>query len=76
MTKSNVTVVHDGSSGRGYYCAGRHCALREQCHRHTSSIVERNAHFDDYDKLMLTEGKCKFFIDIKEVTQLGLNTQQ
>jgi hypothetical protein len=74
MTKSNGTAVHDGSSGRGYYCAGRHCALREQCYRHTSSIVERNAQFDDYDKLMLTEGKCKFFIDIKEVTQLGLNT--
>jgi hypothetical protein len=76
MTKSNVTVVGDGSRGIGYYCAGRHCAKREQCHRHTSSIVERNAQFDDYDKVMLTEGKCKFFIDIKEVTQLGLNTQQ
>jgi hypothetical protein len=81
MTKSNVTVtpvveVSDGSRGIGYYCAGRHCAKREQCHRHTSSIVERNAQFDDYDKVMLTEGKCKFFIDIKEVTQLGLNTQQ
>ena len=76
MTKSNVTVVGDGSRGIGYYCAGRHCAKREQCHRHTSSIVERNAQFDDYDKVMLTEGKCKFFIDIKEVTHLGLNTQQ
>ena len=77
MTKSNVTAVPevgDGSRGIGYYCAGRHCAKREQCHRHTSSIVERNAQFDDYDKVMLTEGKCKFFIDIKEVTQVGLTT--
>lgn len=74
MVKSNVTVapvVHDGSSGRGYYCAGRHCTAREQCHRHTSSIVQRNADFDDYDILMLSEGTCKYFIDIKEVTQLG-----
>ena len=73
MIKSNVTAVPEvsSSSGRGYYCAGRHCAKREQCHRHTSSIVQRNAEFDDYDKLMLTEGKCKYFIDIKEVTQIG-----
>ena len=75
MIKSNVTVVaveHDVSSGRGYYCAGRHCAVREQCHRHTSSVVQRNANFDDYDILMLSEGKCKYFVDVKETIQLGL----
>jgi len=74
MIKSNVTVVHDGISGRGYYCAGRRCAIKKQCHRHTSSIVEHNARFNDYDKLIPTKGECKFFVDIREVTQLGLNT--
>lgn len=59
-----------------YYCAGRHCAKRDMCDRHVASIKERNAEFDDYDILMLSEGKCKYFIDIKEVTQVGIATQQ
>ena len=73
MIKSNVTAVPEvsSSSGRGYYCAGRHCAKREQCHRHTSSIAQRNAVFDDYDILMLSEGSCRFFVDVKTANQVG-----
>lgn len=73
MIKSNVTEVPvvNSSSGLGYYCAGRHCAVREQCHRHTSSLVQRNADFDDYDILMLSEGSCKYFVDVKEANRVG-----
>lgn len=74
MIKSNVTVVpvvNSSSGGRGYYCAGRHCAIREQCHRHTSSLVQRNADFDDYDILMLSEGSCRFFVDVNAANQVG-----
>lgn len=73
MTKSNVAVAveNDGSNGRGYYCEGRQCAVKEKCHRHTSGIIQQNAVFNDYDILMLTEEKCKFFVDVKEVAQLG-----
>ena len=74
MTKSNVAVVQDGSSGRGYYCAGSKCAIKEKCHRHTSGVAQLNAVFDDYDILMLTEESCKFFVNVKEVNQLGLDT--
>lgn len=74
VKKSNVTVVPEvevPSGGRGYYCAGRHCAKREQCHRHTSSLVQRNADFDDYDILMLSEGSCKYFVNVKEANRVG-----
>lgn len=70
MTKSNVTAVevaeHDGSNGRGYYCAGRQCAVKEKCHRHTSGIMQQEAVFNDYDILMLTEETCKFFVEVKK----------
>jgi len=76
MTKSNVTavevVVHDGSRGRGYYCAGRQCAVKERCHRHTSGIMQQDAVFNDYDILMLSEETCKYFVDVKKVAHLGL----
>ncbi len=74
MVKSNVTavpVVNSSGGGLGYYCAGKHCAVREQCHRHTSSLVQRNAEFDDYDILMLSEGSCKYFVDVKEANRVG-----
>jgi hypothetical protein len=77
MVKSNVTAVSEvpilnsSGGGLGYYCAGRHCAKREQCHRHTSSLVQRNAEFDDYDILMLSEGSCRFFVDVKEANRVG-----
>jgi hypothetical protein len=76
MTKSNVTevevAVHDGSSrGRGYYCAGRQCAVKERCHRHTSGIMQQDAVFNDYDILMLSEETCKYFVDVKKVAHLG-----
>jgi hypothetical protein len=77
MVKSNVTavpvvpVLNSSGGGLGYYCAGRHCAVREKCHRHTSSIVQPNAVFDDYDKLMLSEGSCRFFVDVKEANRIG-----
>jgi predicted RNA-binding protein YlxR (DUF448 family) len=70
MTKSNVTVAHDGSNGRGYYCAGRRCAIKEQCHRYTSNIVEYDARVNDYDKLIKTKEKCKFFVDVNEANQI------
>lgn len=72
MTKSNVTVENDGSNGRGYYCAGRQCAVKEKCHRHTSGIIQPNAVFNDYDILMLTEETCRYFVDVKKVAHLGL----
>lgn len=72
MTKSNVTVENDGSNGRGYYCAGRQCAVKEKCHRHTSGIIQPNAVFDDYDTLMLTEETCRYFVDVKKVAHSGL----
>ncbi len=76
MVKSNVTVaevpvVLHSNGGLGYYCAGRHCAIRERCHRHTLSIVQPNAVFDDYDVLMLSEGSCRFFVDVKEANRVG-----
>ena len=76
MTKSNVTevevpVLNSSGGGIGYYCAGRHCSSRDKCHRHTSSIGQRNAVFDDYDKLMLSEGSCRFFVNVKTVNQIG-----
>lgn len=74
MVKSNVTVVpvvEVRSGGRGYYCAGRHCAIREKCHRHTSGIGQKPSAFDDYDILMLSEGSCKYFVDVKTANQVG-----
>ena len=75
MIKSNVTVVPVVSSssggGRGYYCAGRHCAITDKCHRHTSGIGQNISAFDDYDKLMLSEGSCRFFVDVKTANRVG-----
>jgi hypothetical protein len=75
MTKSNVTevavVAHDGSRGRGYYCAGRQCTVKEKCHRHTSGIIQRDAIFNDYDILMLSEETCRYFVDVKKANQIG-----
>lgn len=73
MVKSNVTVVpvvEVRSGGRGYYCAGRHCAIRDKCHRHTSGIGQNSSAFDDYDVLMLSEGSCKYFVDVKTANQV------
>ena len=75
MIKSNVTEVPVvNSSARGglvYYCAGRHCAISHDCHRYTSGIGQRNAVYDEYDTLMLSEGSCRFFVNIKEVNRVG-----
>jgi len=49
-----------------YYCAGRYCTMREQCHRHTSSTGVNRAPFEDYDlvalkpKLATLCDRCKF----------------
>lgn len=74
MIKSNVrsvTTEHDGTSGKGYYCAGRHCAIKNQCHRYTASIDQENVKFNDYDAAQPSEIKCKYFAAIKEVIQAG-----
>ena len=48
-----------------YYCAGRYCTMREQCHRHTSSTGVNLAPFNDYDLLAIkTPTKpCQHYID-------------
>ena len=54
-----------------YYCAGRYCTMREQCHRHTSSTGVNRAPFEDYDLLALrTPTKpCQHYIDRDNVNQ-------
>jgi hypothetical protein len=75
MTKSNVTVVPVVSSNSGglvYYCAGRHCAISDDCHRYTSGIKQQNNPvYDEYDTLMLSEGNCRFFVNVKEANRVG-----
>lgn len=56
-------------SNEKYFCAGRFCTMREQCHRHVSSVQVNNAQFEDYDLVKLRDQNCKYFIDIKEVAQ-------
>ena len=53
-----------------YYCAGRYCTMREQCHRHTSSTGVNNAPFNDYDLVaMKTPTKaCQYYIDRNQAT--------
>lgn len=49
-----------------YFCAGRYCAEREKCHRHTSSVHVNEAPFNDYDLVRMKEGltkPCRYFID-------------
>ena len=48
-----------------YYCAGRHCDVRDTCHRHTSSTQVSNADFNDYDLVMIRDfpKPCQYFID-------------
>lgn len=58
------------NSSEKYYCAGRFCTMRESCHRHVSSVQVNNAQFEDYDLVKLRDQSCKYFIDIKEVSQL------
>ena len=57
-----------------YYCAGRYCTMREQCHRHTSSLGVNLAPFNDYDLLALkTPTKaCQHYIDRDVAT--GVNS--
>lgn len=56
-----------------YYCAGRYCQVREQCHRHTSSMGVNNAPFNDYDLVHLRDGinnPCQYFVDRNIATGL------
>ena len=49
-----------------YYCAGRYCTMREQCHRHTSSVHVNDAPFKDYDLVRMKDGltkPCQYYID-------------
>jgi len=65
-----VTTTNDSESR--YYCAGRYCTMREQCHRHTSSTSVNRASFEDYDLLALrTPTKpCQHYIDRDNVNQV------
>lgn len=69
MTKSKVMTVADISNteARTYYCAGRYCAKREKCHRHTSSTQITRAPFDDYDLVMIKDTStrsCQYYVSI------------
>ena len=57
-----------------YYCAGRYCTMREQCHRHTSSTRVNRASFEDYDLLALKTltKPCQHYIDRDHAT--GINS--
>ena len=57
-----------------YYCAGRYCTVREQCHRHTSSVGVNLAPFNDYDLLALKMPSklCQHYIDRNKAT--GINS--
>ena len=52
-----------------YYCAGRYCTMREQCHRHTSSTGVNRAPFEDYDLVALKTKPCQHYIDRDTVNQ-------
>ena len=73
MTKSKVMTVADISNteARTYYCAGRYCAKREKCHRHTSSTQVNRAPFDDYDLVMIRDmnaRSCQYYVSIDKAT--------
>jgi hypothetical protein len=76
MKKSNVTSV-DSQSNRGYYCAGRKCPVKEQCHRYTSSLARQDPKFNEYDNDSSTPlpkasaADCNFFVDVKTANQVG-----
>ena len=55
-----------------YYCAGRYCERRSECHRHTSSVQVHNAEFDDYDLVMIREfpKPCQYYIPRDQATGL------
>ena len=62
-----TNVTHESK----YYCAGRYCTMREQCHRHTSSVHVNDATFYDYDLIKLrlhTTSACPYYIDRNEAT--------
>jgi len=52
-----------------YYCAGRYCTMREQCHRHTSSTGVNHAPFEDYDLVAIKTKPCQYYIDRDSVNQ-------
>jgi hypothetical protein len=64
-------ITNDAESR--YYCAGRYCTVREQCHRHTSSVKIVEAKFNDYDLVHMRDGiakPCQYFIDRNLATGL------
>jgi hypothetical protein len=67
-----MSINHETESR--YYCAGRYCTMREQCHRHTSSLGVNHAPFEDYDLLALkmSNKSCQHYIDRDAAT--GVNS--
>lgn len=63
-----MSINHETESR--YYCAGRYCTMREQCHRHTSSAGVNHAPFEDYDLLALkmSDKLCQHYIDRDQAT--------
>ena len=59
-----------------YYCAGRYCTVRENCHRHTSSAHVNDAPFYDYDLIKVkyhTTSVCPYYIDRNLATGVKSN---
>ena len=67
-----MSINHETESR--YYCAGRYCTMREQCHRHTSSLGVNRAPFEDYDLVALRTltKTCQHYIDRDAAT--GVNS--
>ena len=59
--------ANQDSTALGYYCAGRHCAKKEKCHRYVSSTKINNATYDQYDRKLLRDGICIYFVNITAV---------
>lgn len=72
----NTTNEPVPQSGIGYYCAGRRCKIREQCHRHTIGIVQPTATFNDYDMLREPKEPCKFFVDVDIINKKTSASQE
>ena len=69
-------MSYDNQTESKYFCAGRYCAEREKCHRHTSSVHVNEAPFNDYDLVRMKEGltkPCRYYVDRNEAT--GLQSQ-
>ncbi len=66
-------MSNDATESR-YYCAGRYCTMREQCHRHTSSTGVNRAPFEDYDLVALKTKPCQHYIDRDVAT--GVKSQE